>query len=60
MTDAVEFDETAPRKRLVNLASPLDTVVLVGVYVWSRNVMVSILTHGVINVVMLFVLPAFL
>jgi membrane protease YdiL (CAAX protease family) len=36
------------------------TVVLVGVYVWSRNVVVSMLTHGVINVVMIFVLPAFL
>jgi membrane protease YdiL (CAAX protease family) len=36
------------------------TLVLVGVYVWSRNVVVSMLTHGVINVVMIFVLPAFL
>lgn len=36
------------------------TVVLVGVYVWSRNVVVSMLTHGVINVVMIFMLPAFL
>ena len=36
------------------------TVVLVGVYVWSRNVVVSMLTHGVINVVMILVLPAFL
>jgi membrane protease YdiL (CAAX protease family) len=36
------------------------TVVLVGVYVWSRNVVVSMLTHGVINVVMVLVLPAFL
>lgn len=34
------------------------TVVLVGVYVWSRNVVVSMLTHGVINVVMIFILPA--
>jgi membrane protease YdiL (CAAX protease family) len=36
------------------------TVVLVGVYVWSRNVVVSMLTHGVINVVMVLILPAFL
>jgi membrane protease YdiL (CAAX protease family) len=36
------------------------TVVLVGVYVWSRNVVVSMLTHGVINIVMILVLPAFL
>jgi membrane protease YdiL (CAAX protease family) len=36
------------------------TVVLVGVYVWRRNVVVSMLTHGVINAVMIFVLPAFL
>ncbi|MFC7227983.1 CPBP family intramembrane metalloprotease [Salinirubellus salinus] len=36
------------------------TVVLVGVYVWSRNVVASMLTHGVINVVMVLVLPAFL
>ncbi|MFD1686187.1 CPBP family intramembrane glutamic endopeptidase [Halobellus litoreus] len=36
------------------------TAVLVGVYVWSRNVVVSMLTHGVINVAMVFVLPSFL
>jgi membrane protease YdiL (CAAX protease family) len=36
------------------------TAVLVGVYVWSRNVVVSMLTHGVLNLVMIFVLPAFL
>jgi hypothetical protein len=33
------------------------TPVLVGVYVWSRNV---VATHAVINLVMIFVLPAFL
>lgn len=36
------------------------TLVLVSVYVWSRNVVVAMLTHGVINVLMLIVLPAFL
>jgi len=36
------------------------TVVLVGVYIWSRNVVVSMLSHGLINAVMIFVLPAFL
>lgn len=36
------------------------TLVIVGVYVWSRNVVVCMLTHGVINVVMILVLPAFL
>jgi membrane protease YdiL (CAAX protease family) len=36
------------------------TVVLVGVYVWSRNIVASMLTHGIINLIMIFVLPAFL
>lgn len=36
------------------------TLVLVGVYVWSRNVVVSMVTHGVINTVMILVLPAVL
>jgi membrane protease YdiL (CAAX protease family) len=36
------------------------TLVLVGVYVWSRNIVASMLTHGVVNLVMIFVLPAFL
>jgi membrane protease YdiL (CAAX protease family) len=36
------------------------TLVIVGVYVWSRNVVACMLTHGVINVVMILVLPAFL
>ena len=36
------------------------TLVLVGVYVWRRNVVTCMLTHGVINLVMIFVLPAFL
>jgi membrane protease YdiL (CAAX protease family) len=36
------------------------TLVLVGVYVWSRNVVTCILTHGVINLVMIFVFPAIL
>jgi membrane protease YdiL (CAAX protease family) len=36
------------------------TLVLVGVYVWSRNVVTCMLTHGVINLVMIFVLPTFL
>ncbi|MFC6865341.1 CPBP family intramembrane glutamic endopeptidase [Halomicroarcula sp. GCM10025817] len=34
------------------------TLVIVGVYVWSRNVVACMLTHGVINVVMILVLPA--
>ncbi|WP_254832754.1 CPBP family intramembrane glutamic endopeptidase [Haloglomus salinum] len=33
---------------------------LVGVYVWSRNVIACILTHAVINSVMILVLPTFL
>ena len=36
------------------------TVVIVGSYVWSRNVVACMLTHGVINVVMILVLPVFL
>ena len=36
------------------------TLVIVGVYVWSRNVVACMLTHGVINVVMILVLPAVL
>lgn len=36
------------------------TVVLVGVYVWSRNAVACMLTHGVINLVMIFALPAVL
>jgi membrane protease YdiL (CAAX protease family) len=36
------------------------TLALVGVYVWSRNVVACILTHTVINVVMVLVFPAFL
>ncbi|NLV06213.1 CPBP family intramembrane metalloprotease [Haloarcula rubripromontorii] len=36
------------------------TLVIVGVYVWSRNVVACMLTHGVINVVMILVLPVFL
>ena len=33
------------------------TVALVGVYMWSRNVVASMVTHGVINVLMILVLP---
>jgi len=33
------------------------TLALVGVYVWSRNVVTSMVTHGVINVLMVLVLP---
>jgi len=36
------------------------TLVLVGVYVWSRNVVACMLTHGVVNAVMLLLLPAVL
>jgi membrane protease YdiL (CAAX protease family) len=36
------------------------TLALVGVYVWSRNVVVSIVTHGVINALMILVLPVIL
>ena len=36
------------------------TLILVGVYVWRRNVVVSMLTHGVINVFMVLVLPVYL
>jgi membrane protease YdiL (CAAX protease family) len=36
------------------------TAVLVGVYVWRRNVVVTMLTHGVINGLVLLVLPAVL
>ena len=36
------------------------TLILVGVYVWSRNVVVSIVTHGVINALMILVLPVML
>ena len=36
------------------------TLTIVGVYVWSRNVVVCILTHSVINGIMVLVLPAFL
>lgn len=35
-------------------------LVLVGVYVWGRNVVTCMVTHGVINGIMLFVLPTFL
>ncbi|MFC7251506.1 CPBP family intramembrane glutamic endopeptidase [Halomicroarcula sp. GCM10025324] len=33
------------------------TLVLVGVYVWSRNVVACMISHGVINVLMILVLP---
>jgi len=36
------------------------TLVLLGVYVWSRNAVACMLAHGVINVSMILVLPAFL
>jgi membrane protease YdiL (CAAX protease family) len=36
------------------------TLALVGVYLRTRNVVACILTHTVINVVMVLVLPAFL
>ncbi|MFC6976863.1 type II CAAX endopeptidase family protein [Halomicroarcula sp. GCM10025709] len=36
------------------------TLVLVAVYVWSRNVVACMLTHGVINGLMILVLPAVL
>ena len=36
------------------------TLVIVGVYVWSRNVVACMVTHGVINVVMVLILPALL
>ncbi|MFC5369048.1 CPBP family intramembrane glutamic endopeptidase [Salinirubrum litoreum] len=36
------------------------TTFLVGVYVWRRNVVVTMLTHGVINGLVLLVLPAML
>ena len=36
------------------------TLVIVGVYVWSRNVVASMCTHGVINVLTIIVLPALL
>ena len=36
------------------------TLVLVGVYVWSRNVVACMLSHGVINVLMILVLPTVL
>jgi membrane protease YdiL (CAAX protease family) len=36
------------------------SLVLVGVYVWSRNVVTSMLTHGVINILMVLVLPQLL
>jgi membrane protease YdiL (CAAX protease family) len=36
------------------------TLVLVGVYVWRRNVVTCMITHAVINVVMILLLPAFL
>ena len=36
------------------------TLVIVGVYVWSRNLVVCILTHGVINTLTILVLPTFL
>ena len=36
------------------------TLVLVGVYVWSRNVVACMRTHAVINVLMIMVLPAVL
>jgi membrane protease YdiL (CAAX protease family) len=36
------------------------TFVIVGVYVWSRNVVACMLTHGVINTLTILVLPAFL
>ena len=35
-------------------------LILVGVYVWGRNVVTCMITHGVINAIMIFVLPAFL
>jgi membrane protease YdiL (CAAX protease family) len=36
------------------------TLVIVGVYVWSRNVVACMCTHGVINVLTILVLPAVL
>jgi membrane protease YdiL (CAAX protease family) len=36
------------------------TLALVGVYLRTRNVVACILTHTVINVVMVLVLPAFI
>lgn len=36
------------------------TLVIVGVYVWSRNVVACMCTHGVINVLTILVLPALL
>jgi membrane protease YdiL (CAAX protease family) len=36
------------------------TLALVGVYAWSRNAVASMLTHAVVNVCMVLVLPAFL
>ena len=36
------------------------TLVLVGVYVWSRNTVACMLAHGVINVLMIIVLPVVL
>ena len=36
------------------------TLALVGVYVWSRNVVVSIITHGIINALMILALPVIL
>ena len=35
-------------------------LVLVGVYVWGRNVVTCMVTHGVINAIMIFVLPTVL
>ena len=35
-------------------------LILVGVYVWGRNVVTCMITHGVINAIMIFVLPTFL
>jgi membrane protease YdiL (CAAX protease family) len=35
-------------------------LILVGVYVWGRNVVTCMVTHGVINAIMIFVLPTFL
>lgn len=36
------------------------TLVLVGIYVWSRNAVACMITHGVINVLMILVLPTVL
>jgi membrane protease YdiL (CAAX protease family) len=35
------------------------TSAIVGVYVWTRNLVACVLTHAVINVAMILVIPAF-